>query len=391
MRRERTDRPGLAIAARLVPMACALWVLATTSHSAEPVASPPPAPAQPAAGARSAPAAPTAEVAPAPAAAAAAPQTLPDPVPADPVPAPAASRLPPAKQVFGALSVPAQLEARAIGGYSRGCLAGARALPVDGPAWQAMRLSRNRNWGHPELIALIEKFAIEARDLDGWPGLLVGDISQPRGGPMLTGHASHQIGLDADVWFTPMPDRRLSPKEREDLSATSMLGADQLTVDDKIWTARHVQVVKRAASYPAVERVLVHPGIKKALCSAAGTDRAWLAKVRPYWGHHYHFHIRLGCPAGSVGCVSQKPPSGDDGCDKELVDWFALLTKPAAPKPLKPPKPAPEITLDDLPAECKLVVEVGIARPADPEPVAPEPAARASRTLLPSSAKAARQ
>ena len=52
-----------------------------------------------------------------------------------------------------------------------------------------------------------------------WPGFLVGDISQPRGGPMFTGHASHQIGLDADVWLTPMPDRTLSRAERESMPA----------------------------------------------------------------------------------------------------------------------------------------------------------------------------
>ena len=83
---------------------------------------------------------------------------------------------------------------------------------------------------------------------DGWPGLLVGDMSQPRGGPMLTGHASHQVGLDADIWLTPMPDRRLSEKEREDLSATSMLAADKVSVDPKIWTDAHVRLIKRAAS-----------------------------------------------------------------------------------------------------------------------------------------------
>ena len=124
------------------------------------------------------------------------------------------------------------------------------ALPIDGPAWQAMRLSRNRNWGHPELVALVEKLAVEAKQHDGWPGLLVGDLSQPRGGPMLTGHASHQVGLDADIWLTPMPDRRLSEKEREDLSATSMLADDKVSVDPKIWTDAHVRLIKRAASLP---------------------------------------------------------------------------------------------------------------------------------------------
>ena len=55
----------------------------------------------------------------------------------------------PAKKLFASKRSPADLKARSIGFYSRGCLAGGVALPINGPAWQVMRLSRNRNWGHP--------------------------------------------------------------------------------------------------------------------------------------------------------------------------------------------------------------------------------------------------
>jgi penicillin-insensitive murein endopeptidase len=270
-----------------------------------------------------------------------------------------------AKTLFGAAKEPAPMAARAIGTYARGCLSGAKPLAVDGPTWQAMRLSRNRTWGHPDLIALLEKFAGEVKQ-DGWPGLLVGDISQPRGGPMLTGHASHQLGLDADIWFTPMPDRRLSKKERETLSATSMLASDSLSVDPKVWTESRVKIIKRISSYSKVERVLVHPAIKKALCQGAGSDdRAWLNKVRPYWGHFYHFHVRIGCPAGSPGCKAQAPVPGDDGCGKELDDWYQLLTRkpkprpPGEPKIVKPVKPRAPVTLADLPADCSDVLASG--------------------------------
>lgn len=283
------------------------------------------------------------------------------PVPSEKPEASADKKPPPAaKLLFGAAKTAAPLAARAIGFYSRGCLAGGKALPVDGPAWQAMRLTRNRNWGHPELIALIERFAKEVQKEDGWPGLLIGDMSQPRGGPMLTGHASHQVGLDADIWFTPMPGRRLSRREREALSATSMiLGPTQ--VDPTAFTQNHVRVVKRAASYPQVERVLVHPAIKKALCEAAGNDRKWLGKVRPYFGHFYHFHMRIGCPKDSKDCRRQPAPDGDDGCGKELDDWFKRLTRPAPPRPkdAKPMPPKPPITLADMPKECRVVLEAG--------------------------------
>jgi penicillin-insensitive murein DD-endopeptidase len=277
-----------------------------------------------------------------------------------------------AKTLFGAAKAPAPLAARAIGSYSRGCLAGAVALPVDGTAWQAMRLSRNRNWGHPKLVSLVERLANDAKANDNWPGLLVGDMSQPRGGPMLTGHASHQVGLDADVWLTPMPDHKLSNKEREDISATSMLDKTDLAVDPNVFTANRVKLIKRAASYSEVERVLVHPAIKKALCKAAMTDpdRRWLNKVRPYHGHYYHMHIRIACPPGSFGCVAQKPPPGDDGCTKEVDEWLARLARPPKPevpgaKPSPPPQP---VTLAQLPSECRVVLESGpdgIAAPAD--------------------------
>jgi hypothetical protein len=155
----------------------------------------------------------------------------------------------PANLLFGSVPGPASLAARAIGSYARGCLAGAVSLPINGPDWQVMRLSRDRNWGHPRLLDFLERFANDARHLDHWPGLLVGDMSQPRGGPMVTGHSSHQIGLDVDIWLTPMPDRILTPQERENMTAVSML-KDPFTVDPDKWTPLHTKLIKRAASYP---------------------------------------------------------------------------------------------------------------------------------------------
>jgi penicillin-insensitive murein endopeptidase len=305
----------------------------------------------------------------------------------------------PAKLLFGAIKKPAPLEARSIGFYAKGCLAGAEALPIDGPTWQHMRLSRNRHWGHPQLIALIKRLAADAKEHDGWPGLLVGDISQPRGGPMLTGHASHQIGLDADVWLTPMPDRRLTAKEREELSATSMLADDRVSVDPKVFTEAHVRLLKRAASYPEVERVLVHPAIKKAVCEASKDEkeRGWMRKIRPYWGHHYHFHIRIACPKGGTGCQGQPPVGSDDGCGAELTQWLRRIKPPKVavqPPPKKPPTPAPEkrpITLNELPEACRSVLASGDPPPSVKEALAPEKAAPAPKTAPAPKAKQAKK
>ncbi|WP_181706335.1 penicillin-insensitive murein endopeptidase [Chthonobacter rhizosphaerae] len=260
----------------------------------------------------------------------------------------------PAKVLFGAVTQPAPLAARSIGSYSRGCLAGATALPVNGPRWQVMRLSRNRNYGHPALIDFLERLAAKAPSV-GWNGLLVGDLAQPRGGPMLTGHASHQIGLDADIWLTPMPSRILSADERETLSATSMLsnGGKGKFADPEIFTRAHFGIIKAAARDRAVDRIFVNRGIKKALCQMETGDRSWLRVVRPWWGHDYHFHVRLGCPSGSAGCKAQDDPPPGDGCGADLDAWF--VEKPA-PKPQKPRKPAPEVTLKDLPPACSEVL-----------------------------------
>jgi penicillin-insensitive murein DD-endopeptidase len=260
-----------------------------------------------------------------------------------------------ARVLFGDQKAPASLQARAIGSYARGCLAGAVALPVNGPAWQVMRLSRNRMWGHPDLITFLERFATTAREKDGWNGLLVGDISQPRGGPMLTGHNSHQIGLDADIWFTPMPNRTLTTNERESISAINMLKDGTREANLSVLTDRHIRVVRRASLDPLVERIFVHPGIKKAMCDwqdKVGGDRTWLNKVRPIYGHNYHFHIRIGCPAGMAGCKPQDKIPGNDGCGEEIAWWLG----PEPWKPSPPGKPKPPLKLADLPPECSQVL-----------------------------------
>src|ERR1700759_667546 len=149
-----------------------------------------------------------------------------------------------AKELFGRKVLPAAMPTRVIGFYSKGCIAGAKALPITGDTWQVMRLSRNRNWAHPDMVALLERLAAKVHKDAGWPGILVGDMSQPRGGPMLTGHASHQLGLDADIWLTPMPDRRLSRQEREEMSAVNMVTEDGLSVDPDHWTAKQAGVIK---------------------------------------------------------------------------------------------------------------------------------------------------
>jgi penicillin-insensitive murein DD-endopeptidase len=265
----------------------------------------------------------------------------------------------PAKKLFGRQKLPARLKAAAVGSYALGCLAGAQQLPITGDTWQVMRTSRGRNWGTPQLNAFLERLSAEAKTRAGWNGFLVGDMSQPRGGPMKTGHASHQIGLDADIWFTPMPDHVLSTAERESMAPIEMV-KNRTTLNHDAWTESRARLIQTVAQDPQVARIFVHPPIKAELCRWAGDKGAWLAKVRPLYGHTFHFHIRMKCPAGMASCKEQWEPHPDDGtgCGKELAYWYSdapwvhKKLPPGAPRP----KPKPPLTLAGLPAECRAVI-----------------------------------
>ena len=263
-----------------------------------------------------------------------------------------------AKQLFGAQRMPAAAQPAPFGGYSKGCIAGAVELPETGPTWQAMRLSRNRNWGHPKTIDFLKDLSATAARQPGWAGLYIGDISQPRGGPMLTGHASHQIGLDADIWMLPPNRLNLTRNERENISSISLRRAEGAYVNNQ-WTRQHHEVIKAAASDPRVARIFVFPGAKVQMCKDETGNRDYLRKIRPWYGHHYHFHVRLNCPQGARGCLDQDAPPPGDGCD-EAQGWVNNILNPPPPPPRDPnaPKPQPrrDLTLADLPDQCAAVL-----------------------------------
>jgi penicillin-insensitive murein endopeptidase len=172
---------------------------------------------------------------------------------------------------------------------------------------------------------------------------------------MLTGHASHQVGLDADIWLTPMPTRTLTTEEREQVLALMMVREDRTDIDPANWTPSHLKVIKAAAEDPIVDRIFVNAAIKKALCREAGTDRAWLHKVRAYWGHDYHMHVRIHCPTTDSECETQPAVPATEGCGRELDYWFtdAVLH----PKPSITPGPGKKpLTMADLPAACRQVL-----------------------------------
>jgi penicillin-insensitive murein endopeptidase len=264
----------------------------------------------------------------------------------------AAAQAETAQDLFARKGTPSPHDAHAIGLSGRGCLAGAVQLPESGPTWQAMRLGRNHNWGHPSTIAFVEDLS-RAATRAGWKGLYVGDISQPRGGPV-KGHASHQTGLDIDIWYTPPPRLDLSRGDRERLSAITVRSEDQRRVNGN-WTRSHALVLEAAARDPRVNRIFVTGPVKLSMCENAGPgDAAWLRKIRPWWNHHDHFHVRLNCPAGARGCVQPDPVPPGDGC-AEAVWWVTDALLPPDPN-APPPTPRPPLRLADLPSQCREVL-----------------------------------
>ncbi|MCW8084630.1 penicillin-insensitive murein endopeptidase [Sabulicella glaciei] len=241
---------------------------------------------------------------------------------------------------WAAHQAPSAGPARVIGTTALGCLAGGEALPPEGPAWQAVRLSRNRNWGHPETIRGIRTLAQRARSA-GLPDLLIGDVAQPRGGPMPFGHASHQSGLDFDVWLDVNPRPPLSRAQREDWPVASLVLPDQSGADPNRFTAAHARLIRLAAELPNVDRVLVNHGIKRSLCTVHGGE-AWLRRVRPWRGHDSHMHVRLRCPAGSPECQEGPPIPAGDGCDASL-DWWLSDEARRPPSPPRAPGPPPAL------------------------------------------------
>ena len=273
-----------------------------------------------------------------------------------------------ANKLFGAKDAPSRQDSMPVGSYARGCAAGLQQLPETGPTWQAMRLSRNRNYGQPVMIGFLQDLSAAATQV-GWPGLYIGDISQPRGGPMVSGHASHQIGLDADIWWLRPQSLNLSRKERENISSIPVRSADQKSVTEA-WTSDRRALLKAAASDARVDRIFVAAAVKIEICkTATAKDKKWLQKIRPVAGHDTHFHVRLKCPKGARLCETQTPTvselsKGGDGCDDTLMWWVSddyLHPKPSKKKKPKeddaPRKKGPrEFTMADLPKQCKDVL-----------------------------------
>ena len=275
-----------------------------------------------------------------------------------------AKKNPIANKIFSKLSTPTKTQPSAIGSYAKGCLAGARALPIIGENWQILHPKRQRNWGHPSTIEFVKRISKTAKEL-GWEGLLIGDISQARGGPMPYGHKSHQMGLDVDIWLTPPERIGLSEAELRAIRPISVRSKNHKETNSN-WTNNHMEILKAVAMDEVVDRVFITAPAKISMCQKERGDRGWLQKIRPLGGHHQHFHIRLHCPPDSTSCISQRPSISNisqsrDGCDHTLDWWVTTALEPykKPKKPIKNAKPKKSVlnfTMKDLPDQCLSVI-----------------------------------
>ncbi|MBS0638662.1 MAG: penicillin-insensitive murein endopeptidase [Proteobacteria bacterium] len=238
------------------------------------------------------------------------------------------------------------------GGPGGGCIAGAVQLPVEGPGFQTIHRNRSDFWGAPVTIAGLEMLSRQAAAA-GLPSLLMEDISHPRGGPMQGGHVSHQNGLDADVGLDMRARPLLVQASVESVVLASMVRPDGRDIDPYAWSPRVVMLLRMAATLPGVDRVLVNPAIKQALCREVTGDRSWLQRIRPWWGHAAHMHLHFRCPADQPECVDLPPIAAGDGCDATLAWWFEQLDQPAKPQSGKPAKRPPP------PPACKAILAGG--------------------------------
>lgn len=236
------------------------------------------------------------------------------------------------------IALPSPGPARVIGAPANGCLAGALTLPRQGPGFVSIRRERNRYYGHPILIDFIASLGTDLASR-GDRLLMIGDLAQPRGGRMASRHVSHQNGLDVDIWLTLARSARQARRDTAyGQDPRGMVEADGRLAPS--WGPDQHWLIQRAAKDPRVARLFVNPAIKRALCATETGDRDWLRKVRPWYGHDAHIHVRLSCPADSRGCLDQTPPPPGDGCGDQLAWWLSdearqpRRTKASEPEPM---------------------------------------------------------
>jgi penicillin-insensitive murein endopeptidase len=222
--------------------------------------------------------------------------------------------------VFASLLGLSEPAGQAIGFYSNGRLHAASSLAMDGPGYMHFNVERNRHYGTAGLITLLESAAAEIREKrpEG-ERLQIGDIAAEHGG-VVSGHVSHQNGLDADLIYFRLD-------HLEAWASGDHFVTPKGTLSDNFDTERNFELIHILVASGRVNRIFMDPVIKKGFCSYAaahgGINSAadTLRRMSPYPNHQDHMHVRLTCPPTSPQCQAQTPevPAGD-GCKNLSYD-----------------------------------------------------------------------
>lgn len=198
-------------------------------------------------------------------------------------------------------------------------MAGAKELPLEGPGYVVVRRSRERYYGHPVMIDYLTELGKILRQKK-YPTMIIEDISYPRGGPFLHGHNSHQIGLDVDISLRSVSALPTLTESENWVSPSYVQDRKTLLPN---WGTDQIRLTELAASAPEVNRIFVAPAIKKYFCETQ-PNVPWLYKLRSWWGHDDHLHVRLNCPADSPECKPQAPlDPQNSSCGVELDWWYS--------------------------------------------------------------------
>jgi murein endopeptidase len=162
----------------------------------------------------------------------------------------------------------------ALGAPAQGRLVRGVLLPAEGthyfswdPVLKQVPNRARRRWGTDRLVrTLLDVIRGYAAAHPEAPRVGIGDLSKPGGGPFGPVHATHQNGLDADVYY-PRRDRRERPP-------------------------RLVSQIDRRLAQDLVDRFaaaaadLVYVGPNTGFTGPAGV-------VQVLWNHDNHLHVRI--------------------------------------------------------------------------------------------------
>lgn len=212
------------------------------------------------------------------------------------------------------------ISAESFGKYTDGHIFKSVPLKRNAPGIQTMRPAMAKFYGHTELRDFIYKLGKQTIN-SGNGQLMIGDLSHKDGGELI-GHASHQNGLDVDIWFYRPKDTitDLANDQRDSSKFPHFLNPATNEFYPNMWNTKLDNVLKMAASDSRVAKIFVNAGVKRRLCRIFPGEK-FLSKIRPWYRHHEHFHVRLKCPENSPSCENQPEIKSLD-CSGDNIDWW---------------------------------------------------------------------